>query len=136
MENTLHSPENPAGTAQKESFIRFERLQRITHLIMLVSFSLLAITGLPQKFPEAPLSQFIVLTIFGSVETARLVHHISAVVLMQVSLVHILDVLYKVIVLRTPLDMLPFLSDFKHLFVDISYFLGFRKHRAYYGRYS
>ena len=136
MEKPVNSTENPSAAAQQQSFIRFERLQRISHLVMLVSFSLLAITGLPQKFPESPLSQFIVLTIFGSVETARLVHHISAIVLMLASLVHILDVLYKVMVLRTPLDMLPFVSDLKQLFTDISYFLGLRKHRAYYGRYS
>jgi hypothetical protein len=32
--------------------------------------------------------------------------------------------------------MLPVIEDFKHLFQDISYYLGQRKHKAYYGRYS
>jgi cytochrome b subunit of formate dehydrogenase/mono/diheme cytochrome c family protein len=136
MEISENTPSTPVQASAPTAFRRFDLLQRVSHLVMLVSFTTLAVTGLPQRFPEAPLSQFIVLTIFGSVETARLIHHICAIALMIVSILHILDVLYRVMVLRVPLEMIPLLADFKQLFEDVRYNLGLRKHRAYYGRYS
>lgn len=32
--------------------------------------------------------------------------------------------------------MFPVIEDFKHLYIDVMYFLGRRKHKAYYGRYN
>jgi cytochrome b subunit of formate dehydrogenase len=55
---------------------------------------------------------------------------------MWVSVYHIITVLYRIVVLRTPLSMLPLIEDFRHLFTDIAYYLGLRKTRAYYGRFN
>jgi hypothetical protein len=38
--------------------------------------------------------------------------------------------------LEKPINMLPLIDDFKHLFQDIAYYLGLRQHKADYGRYS
>jgi mono/diheme cytochrome c family protein len=65
-----------------------------------------------------------------------LIHHTSAIVMMIVSVVHVLDVLYRVLVLRTPISMIPWIDDALHVWHDVQYYLGFRKHKAYYGRYS
>jgi len=136
MDKTLTpSPMQVKQTSRSKSFLRFDLLQRFEHLVVLTSFTLLAITGLPQKFPESPLSQGII-GAFGGVTTARQIHHVSAVVLMSASIVHIIDALYRVMVLRTPLSMLPVFSDFIHLYQDVLYYLGLRKQKAYYGRYS
>ena len=96
---------------------------------------MLGITGLPQKYIDSPVSLFI-LRFFGGIESARVVHHISAFVLMVVSVYHIIDLLYRILVLRTPWSMMPWVSDIQHVIHDVSYFLGMRKHRAFYGRYS
>ncbi len=116
-------------------FTRFALLQRIEHLFFLVSFSLLGFTGLPQKYADSPISLQI-FNIFGGVESLRNVHHISAVVMLIISLIHVLELLYGLIVKRTPISMIPWINDIQHVINDVLYYLGFRKHKAYYGRYS
>jgi cytochrome b subunit of formate dehydrogenase len=133
VEEEEKSTKNTSKTI--ESFVRFSLSERIEHFIMLLSFSLLAITGLPQKFPTSPTSVGIIHA-FGGIEMARQIHHINAIILLTVSIYHIISVLYRVIVLEKPINMLPLIDDFKHLFQDIAYYLGFRQHKADYGRYS
>jgi cytochrome b subunit of formate dehydrogenase len=133
-QNTSPTPK-PSGEQAEKSIIRFDLSQRIEHFILLVSFTILGITGLPQKYPTQPASDF-VLRLFGGIETARAIHHVSAIVLMIVSVYHVIAVAYRIIVLRSPLTMLPLLDDFKHLFQDIGYYLGLRKHKGYYARFN
>lgn len=127
--------EQPVAAARETMYARFDIGQRISHLIMLSSFTILGFTGLVQKFIDSPISLFI-LRILGGIEKTRLIHRSAAIALMIVSIYHIIDVLYRVIVLRSPLSMLPVVSDLIHVVQDIAYYLGFRKHKAYYGRYS
>jgi cytochrome b subunit of formate dehydrogenase/mono/diheme cytochrome c family protein len=116
-------------------YTRFDLSQRIEHIIFLVSFSLLGLTGLVQKYAESPFSQS-VMQALGGIENTRWVHHIAAFVLMAVSIFHIINALYRIYVLRVSWTMMPVIEDFKHLFDDIRYNLGMRKHKAYYGRYN
>jgi cytochrome b subunit of formate dehydrogenase len=46
----------PAGASPNQAFVRFDLLQRLQHIIFLISFSTLGFTGLPQKFPLSPIS--------------------------------------------------------------------------------
>jgi cytochrome b subunit of formate dehydrogenase len=136
--NSMEEPPNQSSQEQpavSTSFTRFDISQRIEHIIMLFSFTLLAITGLPQKFPTAPISVGII-NAFGGIETTRLIHHINAVILMIVSTYHFVAVLYRIMVLRKPITMLPIIEDFKHLFQDVQYYLGMRDRKAFYGRYN
>ncbi len=116
-------------------YIRFDRYQRIEHIVFLLSFSTLALTGLVQKFIVSPVSQAII-QLFGGIEPTRTIHHAAAVVLMIVSIYHVLAVLYRLMVLRVPWTMAPVIEDFKHLYEDVMYYFGMRKHKAYYGRYN
>jgi cytochrome b subunit of formate dehydrogenase len=128
--------EDQAHAAETEKrYIRFDLSQRIEHFVLLVSFSLLGITGLAQKYATTPAGES-VLAFFGGIESSRYIHHVAAVVLMAVSIYHIIAVLYRVLVLRVDLSMLPVPQDFTHLYQDILYYLGRRKRKAYYGRYS
>lgn len=122
-------------TSPNQAFVRFDLLQRLQHIIFLISFSTLGFTGLPQKFPLSPISIGF-FNLFGGVEIVRQIHHTSAIVMMIVSLVHVLEVLYRVLVLRTPISMIPWINDIKHVYEDVLYYIGLRKHKAYYGRYS
>jgi cytochrome b subunit of formate dehydrogenase/mono/diheme cytochrome c family protein len=130
----MASPKHPSP-AEEKFYIRFDKYQRAEHLIFLVAFSILGITGLVQKYSQSLISQSTIRAL-GGIEGTRQIHHVAAVVLMIVSIYHILAVLYKVFVLRTPWSMAPVIEDFKHLYTDVMYYLGFRKHRAYYGRYT
>jgi cytochrome b subunit of formate dehydrogenase len=124
-----------AAAHSEKVFIRFDIFQRIEHLSLLISFTTLAVTGLPQKYVSSEIS-LAVLRLFGGIEQTRQIHHVAAAILLIVSLFHILSLLYRVFVLRAKLSMMPWIDDFKHLFQDISYYLGIRKQKAYYGRYT
>jgi len=118
-----------------KTFVRFDLMQRIEHMVFLLSFSILGFTGLPQKFPDASMSLKI-FELLGGIEATRVIHHASAIVMMIVSIYHVLEVIYRVFVLRNPISMIPWVSDLKHAYEDILYYLGLRKHKAYYGRYT
>src|SRR5512139_423606 len=82
----------PQPAASVTTVRRFAVLERIEHIILLLSFTLLAVTGLPQKFATAPLSQLII-DLFGGIESIRLVHRTSAIILMILSIYHVIAVL-------------------------------------------
>lgn len=117
------------------AYVRFSLSQRIEHLILLISFTILGITGLVQKFSQAPLSIGLI-NVLGGIEGTRLIHRAAAVVLILVSIYHILAVIYRIYVLGSPINMLPSLEDFRHLFQDVLFYLGKRARKAYYGRYN
>ena len=71
------------------TYERFPLARRIEHWVMMLSFTTLALTGLPQKFPSAPVSIFFV-NILGGIEALRTVHHIAAVVMMLGTAWHLL----------------------------------------------
>jgi thiosulfate reductase cytochrome b subunit len=90
---------------------------------------------LPQKYILSPISIGF-FNFFGGIENVRVIHHTAAIVMMIVSLVHVLDVLYRVYVLRTPIAMIPWINDALHVYEDVMYYIGLRKRKAYYGRYT
>ena len=125
----------PTQSDDQITYRRFDISQRLEHFFFLLSFSILGLTGLIQKFSEAQVSDSLI-GLLGGIENVRLIHHYSAIVMMIVSGYHVLALAYKVYVLRVRWTMLPLLDDLQHVFTDILYYLGLRKHRAYYGRYN
>ena len=119
----------------KKTYIRFDLSYRIEHIVFLISFTILGITGLAQKFATSFVGEKI-LTVFGGIESARNIHHISVIVMMIVSIYHVISLLYRMVVLRVSFSMFPTLDDFKHLYDDILYYIGKRKNKAFYGRYN
>ena len=57
---------------------RFSLAQRIEHFVLLITFNVLALTGLPQKYPSTGWAQRLI-TLMGGIETTRLVHRLTAV---------------------------------------------------------
>ncbi len=114
---------------------RFSLTQRIEHIVMLTSFTTLAVTGLPQKFPLNGVSQFIV-TLFGGIENLRTVHHIAAIVLILVSIYHVLMLGYDLYVKRVRMSMLPTLQDGKDALQAFLYNIGFAKQRPQISRFG
>jgi len=104
-------------------FTRFDLLQRVEHVVMLVSFTILAITGIAQKFSESSISLWIMRTL-GGVENTRSIHHTSAIVLALVSIFHLVYLGYKLYVLRRRPSMLPTIKDFRDFVQLVSYNLG------------
>jgi cytochrome b subunit of formate dehydrogenase len=132
--STSPAVKKPRG-ATPRTYERFHWTQRVGHVLLLVSFTLLGITGLVQKFSTAPVSVFIV-RVFGGIEMTRLIHHVSAIVLMFLTIYHIIDAGYKMFVRRSRMSMLPSLQDVKDAMQAFFYNLGFGKKRPQMGRYT
>ena len=115
--------------------IRFGPIERLEHLFLLISFTLLAITGLVQAFPENGLSLGLI-RLLGGIENTRTVHHVSAIVLVLLSIFHIFYVGYKIYVLKRPLSMLPGLKDVRDAVALLAYNVGMRKEPPAMDRYN
>jgi len=120
---------------QPRQFQRFHWAQRVAHALLLVSFTTLGLTGLPQKYAMTGWAQAMI-KLFGGIETTRLIHHVAAGVLMLLTIYHILDIGYKIFVRRSQMRMLPGLQDVKDGFQAFVYNLGLGKRRPQMGRYT
>jgi cytochrome b subunit of formate dehydrogenase len=117
------------------SYERFSIFQRIEHLLLLTSFTILAVTGLPQKFVEADWAKTMILTM-GGIDTVRQIHHFAAIVMMLESVYHLVSVGYRVFVRRVHLTMLPGLQDAKDALQHLLYNIGLRKEEPQGHRYT
>lgn len=118
-----------------QAYLRFPIARRIEHWAMMLSFTLLGLTGLPQRFPNAGLSQA-VLGFLGGIETLRTIHHTAAIVMMFGTAWHILVMGYSVFVMRDQMSMLPTLQDAKDAIQALLYNVGFAKTYPQMGRYT
>ena len=116
-------------------YVRFDVLQRIEHVLLLVSFTLLGITGLVQKFAAWPISDAAI-KFLGGIEMTRQIHHINAAIMIILSAYHFVEAGYRVFVLRARMSMVPVLSDFAEWWQDTTYKLGVSKTPAKFGRYN
>ncbi len=114
---------------------RFERRHIVGHLIMLITFTGLVITGFPQKFPSAGWAKGIVL-IFGGVSRMRFVHHLLGTIMAIQLVYHFLELLWFLWLRKLPPVLLPTLQDGKDFIQQIKYNLGMETHEPQYGRYS
>lgn len=118
-----------------QSYERFDRVQRAEHLIFMIAFTILAVTGLSQMFAISPIGE-ILIRLLGGIETTRVLHRATAVVMMAVSIFHVLSLLYRLIVRRVEASILPRLQDLEHLLQDVLFYLRRRRRRPRFGRFS
>jgi cytochrome b subunit of formate dehydrogenase len=127
---------------EEKQYQRFTRLNRVLHIIMIVSFMSLALTGMTLKFSytgwAAMLSRF-----FGGFETAGYIHRVAAVFMFGIFLVHLTDLWrqarreHKSLrrLLTGPDTMLPTKKDLKDFIGSLKWFLGHGT-RPLYGRWT
>jgi len=116
-------------------FRRFPVSYRVEHWALTISFFLLAVTGLVQKYPDVGLMQWLI-GVMGGIETTRLLHHLSAIVMMFLTIYHIGVVGYRMFVQRRRLTMLPGKQDLTNAIDLLKYNVGRSKKKARQGRYT
>ncbi len=121
--------------SKPKKYLRFRLSRRIEHWTTVVSFILLALTGLPQKYITASVSESIIRGL-GGIETIRIIHRVSAVVLALVSIWHIGYALYHWFVKRGSLTMLPTKQDGINAWKTLLFNLGRKKERPPQGFYT
>ena len=82
----------PDKSTKRTYIVRFTRLNRILHILMIISFITLALTGMSLKFSYSGwaviLSKF-----FGGFQSAGYLHRFAAVVMIGVFLTHLYDLI-------------------------------------------
>jgi cytochrome b subunit of formate dehydrogenase/mono/diheme cytochrome c family protein len=121
--------------AKANIFVRFDLGRRIEHILLIGSFTTLAVTGLPQKFSGVGISDFII-RLFGGIDSIRVIHHIAAVIFLMETIYHLVVMGYKLFVQRQSASMLPTLQDVKDGLQALGYNLGLSKKRPAMDRYS
>lgn len=118
-----------------ETYPRFSKGQGVEHLLLIISFSVLAISGLPQKFADTGWGNAMI-QVMGGIEITRQIHHLAAIMLMLETIYHGAVVTYKIVVLHLPLTMLLTWQDAKDGIQALGHNLGLLKVLPRMGRYT
>ncbi len=121
--------------SKQTGYVRFTLAQRVEHLTQLLSFTVLAITGVPQKFATEPWAEAMIAAL-GGIETVRIVHRFSATVLLLATGYHLLLLAYKLYVKRTRMTMLPGIKDALDAWQVFAHNIGLSKIWPKMGRYT
>jgi len=121
---------------EEVTFTRFVLSQRIEHILLMLSFGMLCLTGLPQKFHDTAWAQGI-MSAFGGIGTMRVIHHIFAFMLAFEFLYHLIVIAYELLFVRPrPLPMLPRLQDVRDGLGSVAYLSGLRREKPSFDRYD
>ncbi len=111
--------------------VRFDWQIRLQHAVLLSSFIVLALTGLPQGFPSAPSMNWW-LNLFGGVENLRFVHHWAARAFYGTLFYHLFYLGYNWLHLhKSPKIILPNIKDIKDAFQSTLYIFGLAEEPVY-----
>lgn len=112
------------GKNGSEEFIRrFGAYRIIEHLLLIILFIVLVMTGLPQKFYFLKISQSIII-ILGGIDNARIIHHFAGIFFVILALQHIVINLAGIGFLQWKPSMLITFKDFQDSVHNIRYCLG------------
>ena len=124
-----HVESNPLGNLPRYSVHIV-----IQHLILFITFLLLAATGLPIYFSDLFWAPYAI-SIFGGIDLARRIHRVSAVIMMLGAVYHVATILGGTLwkVLRGRFDhkrtQIPRLKDLRDFYHDLRYFMGLESYR-------
>lgn len=116
-------------------YSRFSIYQRVEHFVLILSFTLLGLTGLPQKYADTPFCAWLIAAL-GGIEVIRIIHRTASVVFVLESVYHFAVVGYKLYVLRVDATMLPGIQDIRDALQAFFYNLGFSTKHPKLPRYN
>ena len=114
---------------------RFSLRQRVEHFLVMSIFTLLALTGFPQKFYDATWAHSIV-GLFGGMERMRFVHRMCGIAFATLSVLHVTTIGLKVATGRARPTLVPNRKDFGDAVLTIRYYLGLSDHHAAFDRFD
>ncbi len=122
--------------------LRFTRLNRILHVLMIISFLILSLTGMSLKFSYTGWAK-VLSHIFGGFESAGYLHRIAAVIMIIVFVTHLVDLVrlkrkefgtWKALMLGTN-SMIFNKKDLQDFIGSLKWFIG-KGPRPEYGRWT
>lgn len=119
----------------EESVVRLSLNQRIQHMILFTCTMLLIVTGLPIKFHEAHLAD-VLIQLMGGPYVTRILHRIGAFGLTVVGLYHLWYCMAFEEGRKNFALLLLSPQDARDVVQQMGYFLGLKKERPLFGRFS
>ncbi|MFN7973040.1 MAG: cytochrome c3 family protein [Acidobacteriota bacterium] len=120
---TPRSARSVVTRAGDGSRVRFTRFRRAEHLAVMVTFTLLVVTGLPQKFHDTGWGERMILTL-GGMEATRLVHRVAGVAFTVLAAVHLGGNLLGILRGKMRPSMLLGRQDFRDTIQSVRHSLG------------
>jgi formate dehydrogenase gamma subunit len=118
------------------AFTRFALSQRIEHSLFAISFTILCVTGLPQRFFDAPWAQGLI-ALMGGLDTVRFLHHLFGIMLLFQGAYHVIVSAYELLFARSkPTAMFPRPQDVKDALRQVAHLAGMKVERPRFGRYD
>jgi cytochrome b subunit of formate dehydrogenase len=114
---------------------RFTVPQRIEHGFLAISFTVLGLTGLIQKFGLNPLSERLI-SVLGGIEMTRIIHRAAAIVFALLTVYHAIVIAHKFFIRRIQMTMMPDLKDVTDGLHCLGYSLFLRKEPPQMPRYN
>jgi cytochrome b subunit of formate dehydrogenase len=115
--------------------VRFNRRERIEHVLVMILFVVLVATGMPQKFHEAGIAKTIVEAL-GGISQVRYFHRMAGVFFAALTLMHLTAIVLPVLTRRSTLAMVPRPKDFRDAVLTIRYYLGKVRERPQYDHFD
>lgn len=119
----------------RDDIVRFVLRQRLEHILLIVLFVGLAITGLAQRYSTAGWAEWIIINA-GGIQVVRLIHRTMAMIFVAQFVYHIAYVSWLYFIKHRKMTMVPTLKDFKDVVDDMRYTFGFRDKPPEFDRYD
>lgn len=132
---TTREPSSPAPVHTVRVFSRFATHQRWEHLLLMLSFTVLLLTGLPQKYRTAEWSQQLLNTP-ERIQLVQTIHHYAAIFLILEAIYHIGVAVLQMSRRKLPADMFVHPKDFSDAWQMLAYLLFLRKDKPVFGKYN
>ncbi len=120
---------------QQERYLRFPLVRRIEHWLTALLFIVLAVTGLPQKYASAAISES-TMRLLGGIEMVRLLHRYAAIGLALIAIWHVGYGLYGWYVQRKRASILLGRQDALAAWQSLRYNIGKTEERPRQGFYT
>jgi formate dehydrogenase subunit gamma len=119
----------------ERTFSRFSLAQRWEHSILILSVTVLLLTGLPQKFQNTNWSQWIISSP-GRLDLIQQIHHIFALLLTAEVIYHLAKGIYRMSRKRLSADIFPKWKDFQDAWQMVKYLLFITREKPKFGKYN
>jgi len=118
-----------------EYIVRFGAKQRVEHFVTMTVFTLLCLTGMPQKFHGSGWAHTLV-DLFGGIDATRALHRACGILLALSTVFHFAGAIQTVAGRKTRLSMVPTRQDFLDAIGTLRYYLGVAAKAPPFDRYD
>ncbi|MCL4490803.1 MAG: cytochrome b/b6 domain-containing protein [Nitrospirae bacterium] len=114
---------------------RFSAFRIAEHWVFMITFSILVITGLSQKFYSLDLSMWLIFHL-GGIDYVRLIHRYTGIIFLIATSMHVITGIIGIAFRRWQPSMVINKKDFSDAVHNIKYYLGMEDHPAICDRYG